>query len=266
MQGWHTGLEALRLAAPTEKMVVMASVNPRRGHFPSTRTRRALDLSGPGALDSVGVDQIAYYRARAPWYDDAYECVDDYDRGPELNAQWLADLAQIEQALSAASLHGDCVELGAGTGYWSERVIDHVESLWALDSAPEVENIARAHLGARASKVHFETVDLWRWQPTRVWDSAVAFFFLEHVPDEVLPGLLTVLRNSLRPGAAFFVAEGAAQDFAPVLESRSIEGRAFDVVERRRTIQEFDTAFHHAGFSIRAAAEERLVHLLAIRD
>jgi cyclopropane fatty-acyl-phospholipid synthase-like methyltransferase len=141
-----------------------------------------------------------------------------------------------------------------------------VERLWALDSAPEVESIARARLGARASKVQFQTVDLWRWQPTRVWDSAVAFFFLEHVPDEVLPGLLTVLRDALRPGAPFFVAEGAAQDFAPVLESRSIEGRGFDVVERRRTMREFETAFQSTGFSIRAAVEERLVHLLAIRD
>jgi SAM-dependent methyltransferase len=212
------------------------------------------------------MDQIAYYRARAPWYDDAYECVGDYDRGPELNAQWLADLAGVEQALFDAPLHGDCVELGAGTGYWSERFIDQVERLWALDSAPEVESIARARLGARASKVQFQTVDLWRWQPTRVWDSAVAFFFLEHVPDEVLPGLLTVLRDALRPGAPFFVAEGAAQDFAPVLESRSIEGRGFDVVERRRTMREFETAFQSTGFSIRAAVEERLVHLLAIRD
>jgi hypothetical protein len=114
--------------------------------------------------------------------------------------------------------------------------------------------------------VQFETVDLWRWQPTRIWDSAVAFFFLEHVPDELLPTLLTTLHEALRPGAPFFVAEGAAQDFTPVLEGRSIEGRRFEVVERRRTIQEFESAFRNEGFSIRAAAEERLVHLLAVRD
>jgi SAM-dependent methyltransferase len=225
-----------------------------------------LDLSGPGVLDSVGEEQIAYYRARAPWYDDAYECVGDYDRGPELNAQWLADLAQVKQALSAAPLCGNCVELGVGTGYWSERVIDRVERLWALDSAPEVADMARARLGSRATKVQFEMVDLWHWQPARMWDSAVAFFFLEHVPDEILPNLLAELHNSLRPGASFFVAEGGAQDFAPVLESRSIDGRTFQVVERRRSIREFETAFAIAGFSVEAAAEERLVHLLATRE
>jgi SAM-dependent methyltransferase len=215
----------------------------------------------------VGADQIAYYRARAPWYDDAYECTGDYDRGPELNAQWLDDLARVERALSAAPLHGNCVELGSGTGYWSERVIDRVERLWALDSAPEVLNIARARLGARAIKVQFETVDLWRWEPLRVWDCAAAFFFLEHVPDEVLPGLLAALHDALRPGAPFFVAEGAAaQDVPPVLENRSIDERAFGVVERRRGMREFETAFAIAGFSIQAAAEERLVHFMATRD
>jgi cyclopropane fatty-acyl-phospholipid synthase-like methyltransferase len=168
--------------------------------------------------------------------------------------------------LSAAALHGECVELGAGTGYWSERVVDRVERLWALDAAPEALSIARARLGAQATKVQFEAVDLWRWQPTRTWDSAVAFFFMEHVPDEVLPGLLTTLHDALRPGAPFFVAEGAAQDFAPVLESRSIEKRGFDVVERRRTMREFEAALQIAGFSIRAAAEGRLVHLAATRD
>jgi SAM-dependent methyltransferase len=247
-------------------MVFMAPSQARSGHSPTTRTRVPLNLSGSGVLGSVGEDQIAYYRARAPWYDHAYRCVGDYDRGPELNAQWLADLAQIELALSAAPLSGNCVELGSGTGYWTERIIDRVERLWALDSAPEVSDIARACLGSRATKVEFENVDLWHWQPKRAWDSAVAFFFLEHVPDEILPDLLTELHDALHPGAAFFVAEGGAGDFAPVLENRSIDGRAFQVVERRRSIGEFETALATAGFSVMSAAEERLMHLLAIRN
>jgi SAM-dependent methyltransferase len=247
-------------------MIAMAPAHPKRGHSPPTRTRRPLDLSGPGVLDAVGVDQIEYYRARAPWYDDAYDCAGDYDRGSELNAQWRADLALVELALSAAPLHGDCVELGAGTGYWTERFIDRVGRLWALDSSPEALKVARSRLGARATKVQFETVDLWRWKPTRIWESAVAFFFLEHVPDEVLPGLLEALHDALRPAAPFFVAEGAAQDFAPVIEGRSIDGDAFDVVERRRRAEEFESALATAGFSVLTMAEDRLVHLLATRD
>jgi len=90
----------------------MAPAHPRRGHSPTTRRKRTLDLIRPGALESVGADQIAYYRARAPWYDDAYDCAGDYDRGPELNAQWLADLAKVETALAAAPVHGEASSLG----------------------------------------------------------------------------------------------------------------------------------------------------------
>jgi trans-aconitate methyltransferase len=168
--------------------------------------------------------------------------------------------------LSVARLGGDCVELGAGTGYWTERLLDRVQQLWALDASPEMLETARARVGARAAEVRFELVDLWRWQPTRVWDSAVAFFFLEHVPDEVLPGLLAMLQGALRPGAVFFVAEGAAHHPEPQIETRSIDGRTFEVVERRRKPQEFEEALATAGFSIRAMEVGHLVHRIATRE
>ncbi len=244
----------------------MAPAHPTRGHSPRTRTKRTLDLLRPDVLDSVGADQIDYYRARASWYDDAYDCAGDYDRGAELNAQWLADLAKIELALTTAPIHGECVELGAGTGYWTERVIKGVDRLWALDAAPEALEIASARVGVRASQVHFEIVDLWHWEPTQLWDSAVAFFFLEHVPDAILPNLLASLHDALRPGAPFFVAEGAARDSEPDVEMRSIKGQAFDVVERRRTPSEFEAGFATAGFSVQSVAAERLVHHMATRD
>jgi demethylmenaquinone methyltransferase/2-methoxy-6-polyprenyl-1,4-benzoquinol methylase len=248
------------------RIAAVALSDPRRGHWPTSRDKRARDLSQPEVREYVGADQIAYYRARAPWYDDAYTCAGDYDRGPALNAQWVAELATVEEVLCAAPLCGDCVELGAGTGYWTERILDQVERLWALDAAPEVLDMARARLGARADKVHFEVVDLWSWKPTRIWDSAVAFFFLEHVPDEVLPRLLAALHGALRPGAPLFVAEGAAYEAGPEVEARSIDGRTFEVVDRCRTPREFLQALSSAGFSVEAVTTGRLIHLTAIRD
>jgi SAM-dependent methyltransferase len=243
----------------------MMPTPPRRGHSPLVRQKRALDLERPDVLASVRADQIAYYRARAPWYDDAYTCDGDYDRGPELNAQWLADLDEVERALAETPLRGDCVELGSGTGYWTERLIGRVDRVWALDAAPEVVAYARNRLGARAADVRFETVDLWRWAPTRTWDSAVAFFFLEHVPDAVLPAMLATLHHALRPGAAVFVAEGAAYDPEPETETRSIDDRTYHVVERRRSPREFEAAFAAAGFAVGTVAGDRLVHLTATR-
>ena len=66
-----------------------------RGHSGGERPKVAR-VSVPLACvrDQVAVDQIGDHRARAPWYDDVYDCTGDYDRGPELNGQWLADLAR----------------------------------------------------------------------------------------------------------------------------------------------------------------------------
>lgn len=244
----------------------VAPAHPTRGHSPKSRSKRAVDLTRPEVLDAVGADQIAYYRARSSWFDDVYDCVGDYDVEADRKTQWLSDLSTVGRALSAAPLHGACVELGAGTGYWTEQIIDRVDELWALDSSSEMLEIARSRLRAHSDKTHFQVVDLWRWEPAQAWDSAVAFFFLEHVPDEVLPGLLTNLHDALRPGAPFFVAEGAAYTSEPEIETRSIDGRAFDVVERRRDPSEFEAALRAAGFTVADVAAERLVYLTAIRD
>lgn len=245
----------------------MAPAHPTAGHSPLSRSKRSLDLARPEVLAAVGADQIAYYRARSPWYDDLYECKGDYDGGPDQNAEWRSDLASVENALAAVPLHGACVELGAGTGYWSEQIVDRVEELWALDASSEVPEIARSRLNAHAGKTHFQVVDLWRWEPTQAWDAAVACFFLEHVPDEVLSSLLATLHDALQPGAPFFVAEAAASaSEPPEIETRSIDGRAYDVVERRRSPLEFEAALEAAGFTVVDVATERLVHLTAIRN
>jgi hypothetical protein len=117
-----------------------------------------------------------------------------------------------------------------------------------------------------SERIQFEVVDLWHWRPIRVWDCAVACFFLEHVPDEVLPTLLRTLHDALQPGSAVFVAEGASHEREPQVETRAIGAREYRVVERRRTAKEFVQVFGQAGFAVEVAHSERLVCLTATRD
>ncbi len=236
-----------------------------RGHGRWIREKVTHDLSDEAVRKAVGDDQIAYYRRRAPWFDDIYHCVGDYDGGEEQNAQWRADLADIDAALARTPLRGECVELGVGTGYWTERYIDRVERVWALDASVEMLEIARRRLEAHSHKVELEVTDLWRWKPHRVWDCAVACFFIEHVPDEVLPSLLASLHSALRPSGAVFIAEAAALDSEPHIETRNIHDRRFLVVERRRTSREFRDLFDRAGFDVEVGGSHRFVHVVAIR-
>ena len=108
----------------------MSTPPSRAAHFDRRKIER--DLADLNVQNDVSNDQIACYHTRAPWYDDVYTCTGDYDRGPDCNVAWLEDLVRIETALAAAPLHGECVELGAGTGYWSQRVIDRVSLPIAL--------------------------------------------------------------------------------------------------------------------------------------
>ncbi|MGH9045884.1 MAG: class I SAM-dependent methyltransferase [Acidimicrobiales bacterium] len=233
---------------------------------PFVREKVQRDLSDPRVSDQVRNEQIAYYQARAPRYDDVYTCTGDYDQGPEYNAQWRSDLSDIASGLAAAPLRGDCVELGAGTGYWSEQIVHRVQRLWLLDSSDEVLQVGRDRLGGGPAEVECEVVDLWRWEPRRTWDCALACFFLEHVPDEVLPGLLRSLHGALRPGAPVFMAEGVARWPAPQVETRLIGDRIFEVVERRRTAAEFAEVFGAAGFSVDLTIGPYVIFGVATRD
>jgi SAM-dependent methyltransferase len=192
--------------------------------------------------DAIGVDvvdeQVAYYRARADVYDESYERDD-----PE----WHAELAEVRSAFDAVPFGGDVLELGAGTGQWTARIAPRVASVTALDAAPEMLRIARDRVGG-VGDVTFEVVDLLReWAPDRMWDGLVACFFVEHVPDALLPGLLDRVAAALRPGATVFVADGAHRPADDEVEVRELGGRSWRVVERRRTPEELSDAFGAAG-------------------
>jgi hypothetical protein len=73
--------------------------------------------------DAVLRQQLLYYALRAGEYDDAYLHTGLRDRGPSRSASWHAELARLQTAFDSVSLDGDIVELAAGTGAWTERLI-----------------------------------------------------------------------------------------------------------------------------------------------
>lgn len=235
-----------------------------RGHGNRERRKLDVDLTDVAVLADVGADQVDYYTARAGWFDDCYTCTGDYDRGPERNDRWNAHMEHIEDALAASKLRGRCVELGAGTGHWTERVARHVDHVTAIDASPEMLAAARERFAGR-DDVDLRLADLWSWAPTERWDSAAAFFFVEHVPDAVLTELLATLHDALTPGSPFFVAEGAWYQPEPNVETRDIDGREYRVVERRRTTTEFEAAFDAAGFDVEFGRTEWFIDLVATR-
>src|ERR1700688_4522836 len=92
-------------------------------------------------------EQRDYYAARAAEYDDAYRSTGMFDRGADTNASWQAVFARVVSAFDQVPLDGDVVELAAGTGFWTERLVNRVRSLHVIDASAETFTINRARLG-----------------------------------------------------------------------------------------------------------------------
>ncbi len=61
-------------------------------------------------------EMVDYYRARANEYDEWFYRRGRYDRGPEANARWFAEVDEVFAALDALGIEGDVIELAPGTG------------------------------------------------------------------------------------------------------------------------------------------------------
>ena len=93
--------------------------------------------------DSILNEQIQYYRARAPEYDELYYRQGRYDRGEAHRRQWFNEIAQVQSALREEEPGGHVLELAAGTGLLTRDLVPLAEKVTAVDASPEALLINR---------------------------------------------------------------------------------------------------------------------------
>ena len=185
-------------------------------------------------------NQIDYYRARAPEYDDWFYRRGRYDLGEAHTRQWQAEVQQVREQLYRVSDVEDILELAPGTGIWTAELIQIGERVTALDASPEMIGINRAKL--RCDKVHYQLTDLFQYQPARQYDMVFFGFWLSHVPAAKLARFLQAVHAALKPGGRLFFVDSRALDLsrsrsgtAPLaddLQRRELkDGRQFDIVK-----------------------------------
>lgn len=159
--------------------------------------------------DTILSEQIDYYDARAGEYDEWINRTGHYDHGPEANANWHRDLAQVRQRLLDARFTGDLLELASGTGNWTEIIARSAATVTAIDAsaAMNAENQARLNRAGLGNRVTFQQADLFSWQPDRTYDGVVIGFFLSHVPDDRFDPLLATVAAALNPGGRIFLVD-----------------------------------------------------------
>ena len=172
-------------------------------------------------------EQIAYYRARAGEYDAT--SVGDV----QAVKAWFSDLVE------ELAPRGALLEIACGTGLWTRHLVDRADSVTALDSSPEMIELARSRVGEPVPE--FVAADVFGWQPQRRYDCIFFGFWLSHVPPERFATFWQLLGKWLVPtGRVLFVDEGAprasgevpAERDSPLVERRLRDGRRFEIVKR----------------------------------
>ena len=82
-------------------------------------------------------EQKRYYAARAPEYDDWWYRRGRYELEPAALARWWEDVAEADGALDAFAPRGSVLELAAGTGIWTRKLVRLAERVVAVDANPE---------------------------------------------------------------------------------------------------------------------------------
>ena len=109
-----------------------------------------------GDFDELLAEQAAYYRARAPVYDDWWEGRGTDPRSDELRAAWMDERSRLEADLdewSTALAGSSMLELAAGTGNITRLAARHAARLTAVDASPETLAINSDKLGATRIRV-----------------------------------------------------------------------------------------------------------------
>jgi SAM-dependent methyltransferase len=160
-------------------------------------------------------EQLRYYRARAPEYDEWALREGRFDRGPRERARWFAAVAKLERALDRFHPSGKVLELACGTGQWTERLVRYTDQLTVVDAAEEVLDLNRRRVGDGVTHIH---ADLFAWEPVETYDVVFFSFWLSHVPPERFGHFWTLVRSALAPGGRVFFIDNLASPEAAALD------------------------------------------------
>ncbi|HVS84344.1 MAG TPA: class I SAM-dependent methyltransferase [Gaiellaceae bacterium] len=183
---------------------------------------------------SVLEEQKRYYAARAPEYDDWWYRRGRYALDSEQERGWLEDVAEAEARLREFAPRGDVLELAAGTGIWTRKLVPLARRVVAVDANAET-------LALNTPAAELVQADVFAWRPDERFDACFFSFWLSHVPEERFDEFWATVRDALKPGGRVFLVDSGAGDRAHTgvdqqgeHETRTIsDGRAFRIVKRR---------------------------------
>ena len=186
--------------------------------------------------------QIAYYRARATQYDDEPRHADNDQRRPEYLERLRDDVAELDAWLEADPPTGHVLEIAAGSGNRTGRLLRAADRVTAVDAAPEMLDL----LAAKHPGVARIQADVFSWEPPQRYDNIYFGYWISHVPAAVWGSFWNVVGRALvASGRAWFMDNAHPDhantngpgDWPEVAEQRQI-GRAAESEVRTRRLRD----------------------------
>jgi SAM-dependent methyltransferase len=191
-------------------------------------------------------EQKRYYAERAPEYDDWWYRRGRYMREPETERRWLLDVAEVEEALRIFEPRGDVLELAAGTGIWTRRLVPAADRVVAVDANEET-------LALNTPAAELVVADIFTWQPPQQFDVVFFSFWHSHVPEVRIDEFWALVRTALQPdGRVFLVDSGPRGDATgDGKQVRQLaDGREFNIVKHYWMPDELRARLLPLGFSL----------------
>src|SRR5213076_2732315 len=101
------------------------------------------DAPTGAAVEELLAEQQAYYKARAPEYDDWWGRRGRYALEPGLDARWHDERRQLEQQVDEwlSPRPSRVLELACGTGNWTQHLAARAGAVTAVDGSAETIDI-----------------------------------------------------------------------------------------------------------------------------
>lgn len=198
--------------------------------------------------DDIIAEQIDYYREKAPEYDASAASADSQI------GRWAKN---IDAALDRFGPTGHVLEIACGTGLGTRRLLQHAEAVTALDSSPEVIELAKERT-RDDRRVRFVVANVFEWEPPEQYDVVYFRAWLTHVPLDRFDAFWDLVRRALKPGGRVFFdddLEGAFEeeflDEAHVVRRTTTSGPAHRVVKVFWKPTELEQRLRKLGWEIR---------------
>jgi SAM-dependent methyltransferase len=195
-------------------------------------------------------EQKRYYAARAPEYDDWWYRRGRYEFEPGEKARWDADGAEAEAALETLAPRGSVLELAAGTGIWTRKLVRLAERVVAVDANAET-------LALNTPEAEHVQADVFAWRPAERFDLVFFSFWLSHVPAARFDEFWALVGSALAPGGRVFLVDSGEPDSGESDADRGerqvrqlSDGRAFAIVKRYWNPGELAARVRRLGFEL----------------